>query len=454
MTPVLGRLFKRKQTNLDMTQFMPLPEQGYLVGGAVRDALLERPFEDLDWLVPDPEAEARRAAEMLEGSFFPLDETRGHWRVLAGERVRDYIGLEGSVETNLSQRDFTINALALSLKGEVIDPLGGQKDLRRRTVRRTTIEALRDDPLRALRGVRFVTTLGFSFGQATKDDVKEVVKAQLSGNLPVPAGERVREEVSKIILAEGAGQGFSLLEEVGLLELYLPELARARTTEQGGFHHLDVLGHSLEALNQLVQGFPDADLALRWATLLHDVGKPATKTYDESGRFYHFYGHDKLGAELTQDILTRLRYPGSLTKRASNLVRYHMVQLPQGKDVQDRAVRRFVHRRGELLPDLLKLMLADREAARGPRSSAASRQAYRLAIARVLEALDTEPPTHPLLSGREIMDLLGLSEGPRVGEAVRFLREAEAVGDVRTPAEAKAALKRYALHQGWTEADS
>lgn len=236
-----------------------------------------------------------------------------------------------------------------------------------------------------------------------------------------------------------------------MLELYLPELALARETEQGGFHHLYVLGHSLEALNQLVQGFPDADLALRWATLLHDVGKPPTKTYDESGQFYHFYGHDKLGAELTQEILTRLRYPGNLAKRASNLVRYHMVQLPQGKDVQERAVRRFVHRRGELLPDLLKLMLADREAARGPRSSEASRQAYRLAMARVLESLDTKPAPPPLLSGGEIMRLLDLSEGPRVGEAVRFLREAEAVGDVRTFEEAEAALKRYAAHQGWSE---
>ncbi len=196
-----------------------------------------------------------------------------------------------------------------------------------------------------------------------------------------------------------------------------------------------------------MQGFPESDLTLRWATLLHDLGKPPTKTHYGDGRRYHFYGHDRVGAELTQALLLRLRVPTARRERAAALVRAHMVQLPR----TEREARRFVHRRRNLLPDLLKLMLADREAARGPGSSEAGRRAYRLAVAGVLEILAEPPPPKPLLGGLEVMQLLSLEPGPRVGEGVRFVREAEAVGDVRTKEEAETALRTYARAQGWLE---
>ncbi len=433
-----------------MAQFTPVPEGGVLVGGALRDALLGRAFKDLDWLVPDPEAAARAAADTLHGSVFPLDEARGHWRAVsvgdAGAEVRDYIRQDTDLETNLKNRDFTVNALAASADGTLHDPLGGRADLRRKRLTMASPEAFQNDPLRALRGVRLSTELGFEVESETRAALERCVRQQLAGHLPVPAFERVRDELDKIISSPRAGYGFQTLREVGLLELYLPELARADGVTQGGFHHLDVLGHSLEALNQLGRGFPDAGLGLRWATLLHDVGKPDTKTFDDTGAYYHFYGHDRLGAETTKKVLTRLRQPAALVKHAVGLVRYHMVQLPK----TTKSARRFVHRRRELLPDLLKLMIADREAARGPLSSEASRQSYRLALARVVELLGATPPAKPpLLSGREVMALLGLTEGPRVGAAVRFLKEAEAVGDVRTRAEAERVLRQYAAKQGW-----
>ena len=445
-------MFKRLTNNrVDMAQFTPLPAGGVLVGGALRDALLGRAFNDLDWLVPDPERAARAAAETLQGSVFPLDVARGHWRVVSGEddeEVRDYIRLDSDLETNLRGRDFTVNALAATADGALHDPLSGRADLRRKRLRMVSLQAFQNDPLRALRGVRLGTELGFELERETKVALEACVRAQLGGTLPLPASERVRDELDKIISSPRAGYGFQTLREVGLLELYLPELAKADGVTQGGYHHLDVLGHSLEALNQLVQGFPDAGLPLRWATLLHDIGKPDTKTYDETGAYYHFYSHDQLGADLTQNVLTHLRQPAALVKHAAGLVRYHMVQLPKTQ----KAARRFVHRRRELLPDLLRIMIADREAARGPMSSEASRQSYRLAMARIVEMLEaTPPPSPPLLSGREVMTLLGLSEGPRVGEVVRFLKEAEAVGDVTNRAEAERVLRRYAAKQGWTE---
>lgn len=445
----LRRLFRKRNlaSQLDLQPYAPVPEDGFLVGGAVRDALLGRNPTDLDWLVPDPEQAARQAADALNGAVFALDEARGHWRVVTYDATRDFIRLAEPLEANLQARDFTVNALAVNASGDVSDPTGGLNDLRHKTLRMIDVQNLHDDPLRPLRGVRFSATLGFTLEPDTLQAIRAHAKAQLERREPLPAWERVAEEVNQLLLHPRAGFGLQLMNDTGLLDVYLPELAQARGVGQGGMHHLDVLEHSLEALNQLVQGFPEADLALRWATLLHDVGKPETKTYDESGQYYNFYGHDKLGAEITKSLLRRYRLPSEYVQQASNLVRYHMLPLPK----DEREARRFVHRRRELLPGLLQLMIADREAARGALSSEASRRAYRVALSRILAILAEPPPKAPLLDGHDIMQLLGLEPGPEVGEATRFVREAEAVGDVRTKDEAVAALRAYAQSQGWLE---
>ncbi|MEJ2292626.1 MAG: HD domain-containing protein, partial [Deinococcales bacterium] len=274
--------------------------------------------------------------------------------------------------------------------------------------------------------------------------IRRLARQQADGERPLPAWERIRDELDLLLLDASAARGLLLADELGLLDAVLPELAMCRGVEQGGFHHLDVLRHSLEALHQLVQGFPDADPALRWATLLHDIGKPATKARGEDDRT-HFYGHARLGQRLAQSALARLREPQARIRRVGLLVRYHMLPLPKG----ERAARRFVHRRAELLPDLLELMIADREAARGPLASEANRQAYRLALAQVLAILSEAPERPPLLDGEAVMRLLAIGPGPRVGEALRLVREAEAVGDVATPEEAAELLRRYAAAQGW-----
>ena len=208
---------------------------------------------------------------------------------------------------------------------------------------------------------------------------------------------------------------------------------------QGGFHHLDVYGHGVEALHQLLQRFPDAPLALRWATLLHDVGKPRTRTL-EAGRL-HFYGHDRVGADLARQMMERLREGQTLVAEVAALIAAHMLPLP----ATEREARRFVHRRRALLPDLLALMLADREAARGPSSSGASRQHYKEGMDRVLAALEDQPAAPaPLLGGHEVMALLGLPPGKQLGELLRALAEARALGDVQTPEEARVwVMKRF-----------
>ncbi len=427
---------------------MPWPDGAVLVGGAVRDALLGRSATDLDWLVQDPELSAKRHADALNGSPFLMDAVRRHWRVvLEGGITHDFVPLRAGA-SNLGEdmwlRDLTVNALALSPNGAVFDPTGGLEDLRRRRVRMTSLDSLRADAVRPLRAVRFAATLAFELDEETKEAVVEQFEAQRSGSAPLPAWERVSAELQALLAARGAARGFTLLKTLGGLALYLPELELGRGVMQGALHHQDVLDHQLEALNQLLNGFPDAGLALRWATLMHDVGKPASVGRTPLGS-PTFYGHDKTGAEITREVLRRLRLPNEVVDRASALVRYHMLPLPR----EERAVRRFVHRRKALLPDLLKLMVADREAARGRAASAAGRQAYRTYVSGVLAELEVQPPIVPLLDGDDVMRLLDLDPGPNVGEALAVVAEAQALGDVRDREEATALLQRYAAAQGW-----
>ncbi len=424
---------------IDITQLSPLPSEGYAVGGAIRDLILNRTFTDIDWLVPNPYPEAKKTADSLEGSLVALDESRNFWRVVLSEQVIDYTPLTSSLKDNLITRDFTINAIAANLEGELIDPTGGLIDLKAKRIRMVRENNFYDDSLRSLRGVRFAVELGFNIETKTKKTIKNVSR------LPLPKAERINEELSKILSSNYPAYGVKLMDELELIDTYLPELTKAKGVKQGGFHHLDVFNHSLEALNQLVQIFPEADLSLRWATLLHDVAKPNTKSLDKERGHYHFYGHDKLGAEIASDILKCLRSPKALIERTSNLVRYHMLPLPKNH----KEARRFVHRRRELLPDLLKLMVADREAARGRLSSEATRQAYKLALARVIEILAEQPPKKPLLNGLEVIKVLNLEPSAKVGEALEFLKEAEAVGDITSKEEATTALKHYAKQQGW-----
>ncbi|MEX2535963.1 MAG: HD domain-containing protein [Trueperaceae bacterium] len=435
----------KRPARIDMSAFGPVPAGGaYLVGGAVRDTLLGIPCTDLDWLVANPKEQAHAIGASLGANPFVLDEARRHWRLISGERTLDFIPLRGTLEQDLRARDFTVNALAADGQGEVKDVCNGLADLRRKVLRMTSEEALRQDPLRLLRAVRLGARLGFSIEPRTRAAIRQAAQCLDNGEQPLPAWERIREELDGILRAAAPGSAMSELEGLGLLGVVLPELAGARGVDQGGFHHLDVLDHSLEALQRLATIFPDAGIELRWAVLLHDIGKPLTRERGEDGRI-RFYGHDRRGAESARAAMRRLRRSAQEVDKIVGLVRYHMLPLPR----DERQARRFTHRRRELLPDLLKLMIADREAARGPLSSEATRRSYRTALARIVAIIEESPPLAPLLDGSEVMELLGLREGPQIGEALRFLGEARAVGDISDRNEAVVALRKLASAHGW-----
>jgi poly(A) polymerase len=439
-----------------------------VVGGAVRDAHLGVPARDVDWLVRDPEAAARALADATGGALVALDPERGHWRVVWGAGDADAPARPGAhawdlaapdppgdpsdpsvVAADLRRRDLTVNALAFRPEtGEVVDPTGGLADLRRGLVRAVARENLWADPLRAWRVVRFAAQLGFRVERRTRGWTQVLARAldrdgPLHAGVVLPAPERLGAELDDTIATPVAGRAFAALDDLGLLAPVLPELTTGRGVAQGGLHHLDVLRHQLEALQRLVDAFPDADLALRWATLLHDVGKPPTRTpggVTEDGLVLRdrFHGHDAVGAELAAAALRRLRRPRALVARVQDLVAAHMRPLPD----DERGARRFAHRLRPLLPDLLRLMLADREAARGRGASAAARRRYRERVGLVLAALEEPPPPAPLVDGRALMAALGIAPGPRVGELLAAIAEARALGDVGTREEALAYAAR------------
>ena len=255
-----------------------------------------------------------------------------------------------------------------------------------------------------------------------------------------------RPELTRLLLAPNAASGVTALRQTGWLAAFMPELAACAEVLPFGFHHLNVLEHQIEALRVLTELFPNASLETRVATLLHDVGKPASKIWDEARGRWSFFGHDDMGARLVIGMLTRFGFEAALTQRVSLLIARHMIRLP----ADETQAARFVRRQRALLPDLLYVMLSDREAARGASSSAEARFAYQLGFERVLNAINAHDAIKPLLTGRDVMEALELPPGKLIGQALEVLMELQSSAEISTPAEARAALRRWAAVRGLT----
>ncbi len=401
----------------------------------MRDLLLGRRPLDLDFAARDPLAAAKEAQARLGGTLFPLDEGRGQYRLVVPRPgpqpplTLDFAPLEATLEEDLLRRDFRLNAL-LWKEGRVFGLPGAEGDLCRRLLVPVREANLYADPLRSLRAVRLAASLGLGLPAETRRALSRHARFLLAHPEALPARERVREELAKLLLSPRAAWGLHILERTGLLDVYLPELRPLVGLEQGGVHHLDAWRHTLSVLFHLSWLWPEAPLAARLAALYHDVGKPLTRRYDpERGRF-RFLGHAEVGAEVAAASLLGLRFPKAAVEEVRALVRRHMDRPPEGQ----KALRRFYFRRKDLLPALPYLMAADRLGTRGVEGEAWE----------VLEgfqlAAQTPLPERPLLSGEEVMALLGLRPGPEVGRALALLLEAQAEGRVQSPEEAKALL--------------
>lgn len=470
----------------------------YVVGGAVRDAWLGRPVHDLDFaLAGDAIKVARRVADALGADFYPLDAERDAGRVLVrqddGSRlVLDFAALRGpDLDSDLLGRDFTINAIAMDLHtGALYDPLGGAQDLRDRCLRACSPSAFADDPLRILRGVRMAAGFGFRLLPEARQAMK--MAASLLGDV---SAERLRDELFRICEGPRPAACLRALDLLGGLDPVLPELRPLKGVEQPSPHVYDVWEHTLavvDALEEILAVLaPDWDseraadlfdglLALRlgryrqalaehfgqslnvhrslrgllfFAALYHDAAKPQTLRADEGGQL-RFWGHDQEGAALAARRARLLALSNDEVERIETIVRHHMRILyhvnrwaREKQPPSRRTVYRFFRDAGPAGVDLCLLALADLRATYA-QTLAQETWAAALDVVRILlenwfekRAESIAPP--PLVNGDDLMEALSLQPGPYIGQLLEAIREAQAMGELSTRAEALDFARRW-----------
>jgi poly(A) polymerase len=413
----------------------------HLVGGTVRDALRGRRTDaDLDFATDAfPEAVLALVKPLASGVW-----TTGMAFGTVGARIDDRaceittfradrydrvsrnpeVVYGDSLVDDLRRRDFTMNAMALSVTGDrtFTDPFGGLADLARGVLRTPAPpeESFADDPLRMLRAARFVSTLGVTISPEVEQALREMAK-ELERITP----ERIQAELTKLLLGAHPRRGIEVLVDTGLADVVLPEVSALRMAADEHGQHKDVYAHTLQVLDQAIaleDGGPD--LVLRWAAVLHDIGKPSTREFMSGGRV-SFHHHEVVGKRLAKARLRELRYSKQLVEDVSTLVYLHLRFYGyQDSDWTDSAVRRYVADAGPLLPRLHKLVRSDCTT-RNRRKAAALQAAYdelerRIARLREQEQLDA---IRPDLDGNEIMAVLGIPPGPEVGRAWQYLKQ-------------------------------
>jgi poly(A) polymerase len=438
----------------------------HLVGGSVRDALLGRLGDDLDFTT---DATPDETIAVLKGwarqiwdigrDFGTIGAQRGSGPKLeiTTFRAEAYDGVSRnpvvrygtSLIDDLARRDFAINAMAVSLPGHVLtDPYGGRADLTARVIRTPGLPGLSfgDDPLRMLRAARFAAQLDFTVAP-------EVVAAMqaMAADLDRITVERVQAEFSKLLLARDPVTGLRLLVDTGLADHFLPELPALRLAIDEHAQHKDVYEHTLIVVANTVrmEGDGPPDLVLRMAALLHDIGKPATKAIGRDGRV-SFHHHEVVGAKLARQRLRALRYPKDVIADVSELVLLHLRFYGYGRgEWTDSAVRRYVTDAEHLLPRLHKLTRSDCTT-RNKRKAAQLAADYDALEARIQRLAEQEDlaRVRPDLDGNAIMELLGIPPGPLVGEAWRYLKELRLERGPLSREAAEAELMSWARERG------
>lgn len=448
--------------------------QVYLVGGSVRELALGRAVQDLDLAVSAHTLElARDLATALGGTYVLLDETERTARVVWDREIIDLAEFRAStLEGDLHDRDFTLNAMAITLDVvlgqthfELIDPWGGLKDLAQGWLRMVAPENFQHDPLRLLRAYRFAATHGFQITPETTEAIR-----RFSPEFSRVAGERVHQELFVLLKAPKAVPNLAAMEGVGLLGQIFPELEDMKGVEQNGFHHLDVYGHSLATAAALeeVLAAPQTyfgELAeeviryaqtssktalLKLAALFHDAGKPAVRERRSNPDRYTFYFHEKVGLEIFGRVAARLRCSQAEIKTVSTLIQLHMrpfLLLPafRERELSFRALGRMVRAARQELPGLFALAMADSLAGQGPLKPADSEAVLadlaEAAYQFLKERLEPQERLPKLVTGHDLIRL-GLPPGPRFRQLLNAVEEAQWEGVIQSREEALALIQR------------
>ncbi|MGB0387014.1 MAG: CCA tRNA nucleotidyltransferase [Ardenticatenaceae bacterium] len=479
-------------------------EPAWLVGGATRDLFMGQPVKDFDFVIAgDGVKWARRLANTLKGAFVALDTERRVGRVVvrdkgkllwldvAAFRGEDDRGEGVSLEEDLRLRDFTINAIALDLlTGDIVDPTGGVADLNARILRATGAQTFYNDPLRILRAVRQHATHNLSITPDTRQAMQRAVQG-----LTKIAMERVREEWMKLLAPAGAKARVEMLDELGVIALLLPELAACKGITQSPPHSHNVFGHQLLVLHATetlwpwngrtsippehsegssegrtgaspASSFWRGDLAqfaepmskhlqqemahdlprwqlLKHVALLHDIGKPATRSVGKDGRI-HFYKHEVVGTDMIRDLMQRMKFSSKCVQYAEQLVLQHMRPLSIAARIppRNRTIYRFFRDTGNAGPDIALHSIADQ---RG-KAFATDRPEVVAAVTHLLKAYFTQSERFvrpkPLLNGHDVMRIAGV-KGPAVGKILEMLREQQAQGNIQSKEEAEKMVREW-----------
>jgi len=471
----------------------------YLVGGAVRDALLSRPIHDLDFVLERNAIKtARHIADALHADFYPLDLERDTGRVIVTgadgtHMLMDFASFRGadpatglgqSLETDLQGRDFTLNAIALKLSdNSLYDPLGGAMDLKEKRLRACSLSTFTDDPVRILRGIRLAANFGFHILPETRAAMKAA-----AGSLGKVSPERLRDELFRILDGSQPAACLRALDLLGVLEKILPELSALKGVEQIPPHTQDVWEHTLATVGHLEKDLsalkPEYDpesasdllhglLVLRigryrrqigealmtrltadrsrrsllfLAALFHDIAKPQSKKMDEAGQV-HFWGHDQQGAEMLTGRARALALGNDEIQWLEVIVRNHMRihfltdrLVREGKPPSRRAIYRFFRDTGPAGVEVCLLALADLRATYEqtlPQETwTAALEVVRTMLEAWYEKKEEKLTPQPLLDGNDLMRELSLQPGKKIGELLEAIREAQAVGEVSTKEQA------------------
>ncbi|HVM41039.1 MAG TPA: CCA tRNA nucleotidyltransferase [Acidimicrobiia bacterium] len=438
-----------------------LAERGhrsYLVGGTVRDALLGSAHGDVD-VTTDARPAAIEAAVTgwadavwLQGQRFgtvgcqkdglTIEVTTFRAEVYRPESRKPDVTFSDDIETDLSRRDFTVNAMALALalpEPELVDPYGGAADLASRRLR-TPLDpsvSFLDDPLRMLRAARFIAGLGLQ----PDDELVAAVKEH-AGRLEIVSAERIRDELSRLLVVEDPSPGLWFVVETGLADEFLPELP-ALSLEQDPVHrHKDVLAHTIAVVAKA-----RPELRVRLAALLHDIGKPKTRAFTPGGVTFHH--HEVVGARMTRDRMRALRFPNELVDEVTHLVYLHLRFHTYRMGWTDKAVRRYVRDAGDLLDDLNHLVRCDCTTRNEKKAARLARRMDELE-ARIEELREQEEleALRPALDGRQVMAYLGVTPGRLVGDALDMLMELRIDEGPMSEDEGYARLDAWARDQG------
>jgi len=472
-----------------VSQFLSREDiDSYLVGGYVRDTLLGRPTRDVDIAVDAfaPEV-AEKMATALKAKYVLLDRANEIARVVLiegdptqGDRWHlDFSTIRGGIEADLSHRDFTINAMAVNLREleeshpQLIDPFQGKRDLDRGLIRVVSEAAFQEDPARLLRAVRLAAEYGFHIEERTE----ALIQAQ-SQLISQVAGERVREELCRLLSTPNTAQFLHYLDHLGLLIAIFPELVPTKGVEQPIEHFWDVFHHSIEtvaALERLIRTgdveYEDDILSLaprspailqhfeeevssgvtrsallKLAALLHDIAKPKTKSLEPNGRA-RFLGHTKEGAVMAGSILQRLRFSTRETKLVQKVIESHLRLWQMGGEGKptSRAIYRFFRDTGDASIDIIFLTLADFLATRGPNLDREEWSQHCQLMDYILSQQEREKEKitpEKLIDGHDLINTFGLKPGRKIGELLEVVREAQGVGEITTREEALAFVQR------------